>query len=145
MPVNNMSVGRDYTLIFYDRNTGTTVSFGDVQDFSITAGKHNLKSMPYNDDPRFGYIDDGFSMSFSIVRTTSALEDYQLAQQERFRNGQHVLPGFLNETIRNPDGSVSRYVYVDFVFYLTDLGNVSRDKNVMQKAEGMASYKRLLA
>jgi len=50
-------------------------------------------------------------------------------------------PGYLNESIINPDGSVSRYQYTNFVVFLTDHGQISRDKVVTLKLEGMASDK----
>ena len=37
MAVNNMAVGRDYSIVFYDSNTGQVIDLGDVQNFSITA------------------------------------------------------------------------------------------------------------
>lgn len=144
MPVNNMSVGRDYSLVWYDANSGQTIDFGDVQNFTITANKHDIKSMPYNADPRFGYIGDGYKITFSITRVNSVLEDYQLNQEDRFRQGLHVLPGYLNETIRDV-GGVRRYQYVGFVFWLGDIGDVSREKNVNMKAEAWASYKKRIA
>jgi hypothetical protein len=141
MPVNQMAVGRDYSIVFYDSNTGSTVDLGDVQSFTITAQKHDIKSMPYNGDPRFGYIDDGYKISFTITRVNPDLEDFQLDRAEQFRRGEHVRDGYLNEIIRNPDGTVSRYQYSGFVFYLTDIGEVSREKTIAMKAEGMASTK----
>jgi hypothetical protein len=139
--VNNMSVGKDYTLVFVDGNTNAPVEFGDVQSFTITAQKHDIKSMPYNDVPRYGYIPDGYKITFSITRVNSGLEDFQLAANTRFNEGSHERAGYLNETVKNPDGTVSRYQYTGFVFWLTDIGDVSREKNVNMKAEGWASDK----
>ena len=140
-----MSVGRDYSLVWFDANTGQIVEFGDVQSFTITANKHDIKSMPYNSDPRYGYIADGYKISFNILRVNSLLEDYQLNQEERFRQGLHVLPGYLNETVTDADGTVRRYQYVGFVFWLSDIGDVSRDKAVSLKAEAWASFKKRIA
>ncbi|KTS09731.1 hypothetical protein SB2_11795 [Methylobacterium radiotolerans] len=145
MPINNMSVGRDYDLVFVDGNTGQPLDLGDVQSFRISAVKHDIKSMPYNAAPRFGYIADGYRFSFTITRIGPALEDFQLAQTAAFEAGQHVTSGYLNETVRNPDGTVSRYQYQGFVFWCGDLGDVSRDQNVKVSAEGMASQKVRLA
>lgn len=145
MAVNGMTVGRDYTLVFYDPNTGGVVSFGDVQNFSITANKHDIKSSPYNGPPRFGYIPDGYKISFTITRTDSGLENFQLAANERFEDGVHEKAGYLNETVRDSDGTVTQYQYGGFVFWLSDIGDVSRDKNVGMKAEAWASTKTRIA
>ncbi len=145
MSVNGITVGRDYSLAFYDQNTGVIVDLGDVQNVKIGAQKHDIKSMPYNDVPKFGYIPDGYKISFTITRTSSKLEDFQLAASQRFNAGSAIKSGFLNETVTNPDGTVSRYQYTGFVFFVTDLGEISREQVVKMQAEGMASDKKQIA
>lgn len=145
MPVNNMSVGRDYSFGYYDGNTGTVVDLGDVQNVRVTAQYHDISSRPYNGDPRYGYIPDGYAISFTITRTGKELEEFQLAAADRFRSGEVDRPGFLSETVKNADGSVSRYQYDGFVFKLTDLGDISRESVVKMSASGMASSKRTIA
>lgn len=136
-----MSVGRDYDLSHYDANSGEIIDWGDVQNVSITALKHDIKNMPYNRPPVYGYIPDGYKMSFTAIRTGADLENFQLAANTRFNQGNIEKAGYLNETVTNPDGSVSRYQYTRFVFWVTDIGEISRDKPVMVKCEGYASDK----
>jgi hypothetical protein len=141
MPVNGMSVGQDYSIGYYDANLGQIVDLGDVQNVKETAQKHDIKSQPYNGVPRFGYVPDGHKFSFTITRTGSELEDLQVAAAQRFNAGSVDRSGFLTKTITNPDGSVSRYMFTGFVFFLTEVGDVSREKTITQQAEGMASDK----
>lgn len=141
MPVNAMNVGRDYSFGYYDSNTGSIVDLGDIQNVKITAQKHDIKSMPYNDVPRYGYIPDGYRVSFTITRTNAKVEDFAVAAEAFFNAGNVVKPGFLNETVKNPDGSVSRYQYTGFVFFLSDHGDISRETTVKLVGEGMASTK----
>lgn len=141
MPVNGMNVGVDYSISFYDVATGTVIDLGDVQSVTITASKHDIKSQPYNGVPRYGYVPDGFRVSFSITRTGPEIEDYMVAFAQNFNQGNISSSGFLNQTIKNPNGSVSRYQYTGFVIFLTDHGDISREKNVTLKLEGMASDK----
>lgn len=141
MAVNAMSVGRDYSFAYYDADSGQIVDMGDLQNVRITANKHAIKSMPYNGVPRFGYIPDGYAISFEITRTGSALEDFQLAANTRFNRGQSTRAGFLNETVTNEDGSVSRYQYTGFVFWVGDIGTITREAPVKMTGEGMASDK----
>jgi hypothetical protein len=49
--------------------------------------------------------------------------------------------GYLNETITEADGSTSRYQYTGFVFWINDLGDITRETNIKLQAEGMASTK----
>ena len=141
MPVNGMNVGVDYSIMFYDGTSGQLVTINDIQDVQITALNHQLKNSPYNTVPIHGYVPDGYRVEFSIVRTGSVLEDYMVAFSKNFNNGVVQNPGYLNESIINPDGSVSRYQYTNFVIFLTDHGNISRDKTVSLKLTGRASDK----
>jgi hypothetical protein len=141
MPVNGMSVGVDYSITYFESASSTLINLGDVQSVTITAMKHDIKTSPYNAVPRYGYIPDGFRISFTITRSTSALEDLSILNSTNFNNGQVISPGFLNETINNADGTVSMYQYTNFVVFLTDHGDVSREKVVTLKLEGMASDK----
>jgi len=136
-----MNTGVDYSISFYDGTSGTLLDFGDVQNVKISAQKHDIKSMPYNGPPRYGYVPDGYKIDFNITRTGSIIEDFMVAAEASFNAGNVQSPGFLNETIINPDGSVSRYQYTNFVIFLTDHGDISRDKTVTLSLTGMASTK----
>jgi hypothetical protein len=136
-----MNVGVDYSITYYDADTGTLVELGDVQSVKITALKHDIASKPYNQSPRFGYIPDGFKIDFQITRTGPGLEDLSVLNAQNFSQGKVQSPGYLNQTINNPNGSVSRFQYTNFVVFLTDHGDISREKVVGITLEGMASEK----
>lgn len=136
-----MNVGVDYTLSFYDAASGVIVDLGDVQSVRITATKHDIKSAPYNNVPRYGYVPDGFKVDFTITRTGPEIEDFMVLASKNFNQGNISTSGFLNQTIKNPNGTVSRYQYTGFVIFLTDHGDISREKTVTLKLEGMASDK----
>jgi hypothetical protein len=136
-----MNVGIDYSITYYDANSGGLINLGDVQSVKINAGKHDISTRPYNGPPRFGFIPDGYKIDFSITRSGSQLEDLAVLNETNFNAGQVQSPGVLNETVTNPDGSVSRYQYTGFVVFLTDHGDVSREKVVTLTLEGMASSK----
>jgi hypothetical protein len=141
MPVNGMNVGVDYTITYYDSVSGGLINLGDVQDVKVAAMKHDIKSAPYNQVPRYGYIPDGFKVDFTITRNGSILEDLMVAFSAAFNAGNVQGAGYLNETIINADGSVSRYQYTNFVVFLTSHGDISREKTVTLVLEGMASDK----
>ena len=141
MPVNAMNTGVDYTFGYYDANTGQVVDLGDVQNVKITRNKHQLKSTPYNAPPRFGYVEDGFNINFTITRTGAALEDFSLNQAAAFDAGSVIKAGYLSQSVNNPDGSVSRYQFTGFVFFMDDPGDVAREKQVTITCEGAASKK----
>ena len=141
MPSNAGSVGVDYSLGYFDSNQNALVNLGDVQSVKITQNKHDIKNAPYNGPPKYDFIPDGYKITFSIARTSSLLEDLAVTREANFNAGGFNYAGYLNETITNPDGSISRYQYTKFVFFLTDHGDISREKLVMLQGEGMASTK----
>lgn len=141
MPVNAMNVGVDYAFQYFSGQTGALVNLTDVQDVVITAQKHDIKTMPYNNVPRFGYVPDGFKVEFTITRSLPILEDLMASYSAAFNQGQVLGPGFLNESVNNADGSLSRYQYTNCVIYLINHGNISRDKVVVLRLEGYASDK----
>lgn len=145
MPVNGMNVGVDYFITYFDATSGALVNLGDVQNVKITGLKHDIKSMPYNQPPRYGYVPDGYKIDFTITRNSAVLEDLMVTFEQNFNQGLVLAPGYLNESITNADGTVSRYQYTNFVVFLTDHGEISRDKTVTITLEGMASGKTKIA
>lgn len=145
MPVNGMNVGVDYFFSYFNGQSGALESLGDVQNVRITAQKHDIKTMPYNTFPRYGYVPDGYRLEFTITRSVSTQEDAQVAYETAFNNGVLLGPGYLNESINNSDGTVSRYQYTNCVMWLTDPGDVTRDKVPTMRMEGYASAKVAIA
>jgi hypothetical protein len=141
MPVNSMSVGVDYSFGYYDANSGSIVDLGDVQNVKITAQKHDISSKPYNGPPRYGFIPDGYRIDFTITRTGPTLEALMVVLEQRFSQGGEVKAGYLNQSVREPGGAITRFQYTGFVVFLPDHGEVSREKTVTLKLEGMASRK----
>ena len=141
VPVNNMNTGVDYTFGYYDANTGAIVDLGDVQNVKVSRGKHQLKSTPYNAPPRFGFVEDGYAINFTITRTGAALEDFSLQQAANFDAGSVIKAGYLSQSVVNPDGTISRYQFTGFVFFMSDPGDVAREKQVTISCEGAASKK----
>ena len=141
MSAAGMSLGVDYNFGLYDANTGTVIKMGDVQQITMTHLKHDVKSMPYNANPRYAHVPDGYQGTFRLIRTGPALENLQLALNARFNTGTPMLPGFINETVIEPNNTVSKYQYINVDFTLVDVGDISREKNVTQTVHWFASDK----
>lgn len=134
-----MNTGTDYSVLFYDGASGVLVDLGDVQDVRISALKHDIASRTFNGPPRFGYVPDGYRIEFTITRTAPQLEQFFLLQASNFNLGKVQSPGFLNVSVNNADGSISRYQYQNLVLFMPNLGELARDKVVTLHVEGMAS------
>lgn len=139
MAVNGINVGFDYTFGFYEQNTGQIINFGDIQTFKEDAIKHDVASHPYNGLPRFGYVPAGHKGTFSIKRTGPQLENLFIQLKNVFYAGSNVKAGYINKWINNVDGSQSRYQYTLAVFWVNQMSSGSREKEIDQEIEWMAS------
>jgi hypothetical protein len=139
MPSNAGTIGGDYAIQFYDGVTGLLQDLGDVQNFKMTPLKTDLKNMPFNNDPVYDYMPDGHKITFTITRTDSRWDDFHSTREANVRNGKRNVSGVLNKSVVNADNSTSRYQYQGFVFWVLDLGDVSREKLTQVQCEGMAS------
>ena len=104
-----------------------------------SCSKNFLTRNPYNGLPRFGYVPAGHRGSFSIKRTGSQLDDLQIQLKNIFYAGSNVLAGYLNKTTNNTDGTISRYQYTLAVFWMNEVSSGSREKEIDQTVEWMAS------
>lgn len=139
MPMNGIGAGVDANFGFYDSNTGAVINFGSVQAFDIKHKKHDLVDRPYNAPPIHAYVDDGYSGSITVLRNGAQLEDLQIQLTRLFNAGGVVKSGYLNLIMNNPDGTVSKRQYTKCVFFLTDMGSISREKTISQTIELMAT------
>jgi hypothetical protein len=149
VPANGLNVGVDYSFGLFDSNTQTVLPLGDVQGIKESAQKHDISSRPYNAPPKFAYIPDGYAGSFTIVRTGSQMERLQIALSNNFNNAVPIQAGYLNKIVNDqgPNGSTitTKYQYTGVVFFMSDIGDISREKTVTQTITWMASDKQLLA
>jgi hypothetical protein len=138
MPSNAGNIGIDFSIQFFDGVTGALQDLGDVQNFKMTAMKHDLKNMPYNNNPIYDYINDGHHCTFTITRTDSRWDIFQATREANILAGIVNTSGTLQKTI-NDGVTTSRFLYTQFVFWVPELGDISREKLVQVQAEGYAS------
>jgi len=139
MAQNGLSLGPDFLFGIYDGSTGAILAVGDVQNVKVT--KHNtaVTSKPYNGPPRFAHVPDGYSGSFQIMRTSSAIEVLEISRDAKIYAGSVLPTSFLNKTVNNPDGSVTTTQYTGLDWFLNEEADVSKDKAVSQTIEWHAS------
>ena len=66
--------------------------------------------------------------------------DRYIAQQEAtYYAGGNELPSSIDETITEPDGSISQYRYTGVMIQLTDAGDKAGDKTINQSLSFAAS------
>jgi hypothetical protein len=139
MPVNNFTVGRDVSIIINGPNGQITLN--GITDFSAKPMTTTLKAKPLNGTPEFGYIPDGWELSFKLDRMDTGADDFYAGFETGYYNGNNQPSGTVNETIQEANGSISQWRYTGFVMKLDNPGDFSGDKKVEQSLSGLASQK----
>src|SRR5271163_3909762 len=138
MPVNNFTVGKDVSLVVQTPTGALTVA---LTDFSADPVYADLKSKPLSGVPIFGYIPDGWKLSFKLDRQDSTVDSYFAALEAAYYNGTNRLSGPVYKTITETNGSLTQWRYTGVVLKLDKPGDFSGDKKVEQSFSGMASRK----
>ena len=140
MPINSMSVGRDVTV-------DIVTSYG-LASFSITTSFHakpkhtDLKSVGLDGTHREGYVPAGWDITFKLDRGDSSVDDFFAQVEDDYFNGINSLPGTIQETIINPDGTISQYRYEGVTLKLDDAGEKAGDKLVVMTIAGFANRRK---
>jgi hypothetical protein len=139
MPVNQFTVGRDVSLVL--NGPSGQVQLDGLTDFSAKPMTTTLKSKPLGGKPIFGYIPDGWELSFKLDRLNPAVDKFWADFEASYYAGGNQIGGTVYETILESDGSISEYRYEGFVMKLDNPGDFSGDKKVEQTLSGLASIK----
>src|SRR5581483_2231262 len=139
MPVNRINIGFDYSFGYYEANTGQIIDFGDIQSFKEDMLKHDVASHPYNGLPRFGYVPAGHRGTFTIKRVGSQLDSLAIQLKNIFYAGANVQAGYISRVTNNGDGTISQWQYTLAVFWLNQVSSGSREREIDQEVEWMAS------
>ncbi len=73
------------------------------------------------------------------------MEKLQILLSNQFNNGTPIRAGYLNKIVTDPDGTVSKFQYTRVTFFMSDIGDISREKTVTQSIQWMASDKQQIA
>ncbi|KLP38078.1 hypothetical protein [Enterobacter ludwigii] len=138
MPQNGYSIGRDTTIVV-TLASGTHLNLGKVISFT---SKQKAKEQEITDIT--GTTDNlrffkGWDGSFSLERRGPSLDQYFAELEANYFNGLDEPAATMQETITEPDGSVSQYRYERVMLKYDDSGERAGDKSVSQKVTFTAS------
>lgn len=138
MPLNGYSIGRDVTLVV-TLPQGGTLNLGKVIDFNPqqqTTDQDITDVTGITDRLRFF---KGWTCSFSLERRGPEMDQYFADLEANFYAGQDEPPCTAQETIVEPNGSVSQYRYERVLLKYDDSGTRAGDKSISQKISFFAS------
>src|SRR5882672_8800541 len=97
MPVNNFTVGKDVSIVIQTPTGALTIP--GLTDFTADQVSTDLKSKPLDGEPIFGYIPDGWKLSFKWDRTSPVVDNYFAQLEAAYFAGGNLLGGTVYETI----------------------------------------------
>lgn len=137
MPVNGLNVGKDVTL-----NIVTPAGLLRIKgrkSFSSRQMTHALTHVGMDGNIRLAELPAGWEGDIEIDRADSSLDDYMARSEADYYSGVTTATISISETITNPDGSTSQYLYAGVVLKYSDAGKKSGDAFIAQKLDWRAA------
>ncbi len=137
MPQQGYSIGRDVTLAVILPG-GAALRLGKVTKFTAKQDTTDQRIKPLDgstDNLRFY---DGWSGSFMLERRGPEMDNYFEQLERNYHAGADEPPATMQETIVEPDGSVSQFRFERVLLKFDDPGEWSADKSVSQSVSFMA-------
>ena len=136
MPQSGISVGSDAR---FDILTPTgALSLPTLLSFDAKKITHKTKINPLNGLPINLQFNDGWEGSFDVARADGTLDDYFAAMEAAQYAGANIAAGTIHQTITNPDGTVSQYMFTGVQLYYDDAGSYKALADVTQRVSFLA-------
>lgn len=136
MPQSGINVGSDAR---FDIVTPTgTLSLPTLLSFEAKKITHKTKVNPLNGLPINLQFNDGWEGTFEVARADGTIDDYFAAVEAAQAAGANLAAGTIHQTITNPDGSTSQYMFTGVQLYYDDAGTYHALNDVKQKVSFLA-------
>ena len=135
MPAAGYSVGRDLTMVVVNQTSGAVVTFNVLCKVDFRQMTKQLEWKPLNGNIAFADIPEGWEAGIEFERADSTVQDYFVADEANYLSGGSTTTFYLQETITNPDGSVTQYRYINGAMRLSNAGAYAMDDKVSLKVD----------
>lgn len=139
MPVGGQTVGRDISLVVVTSRGTLNIPPAAITGFSSAPNNGVDKRKGFDGKTRTLISPGDWQGSLDIDRFNSAIEDYWAQIEADYYAGLDTAYGTIQETIQEPNGSITQYRYEDMALDLKDLGSKTADQAVTIKLDFHAS------
>jgi hypothetical protein len=140
LPINRFNTGRDVAIDFVTPNGPRR--FSNIVEFTKRQMNRRETSAGLDGVTRFQYIPGGWEGNISIDRFNRLVDDTIYEFEQIYLDGGNVPPCTINETIREPDGSLSSWRYEGVMFAMPDAGTANQNSKINQRLEWCASFRK---
>lgn len=142
MPINNQSVGKDVSICLNTSKGTLNIPAAAITKFDATPDTSQEARKGLDGVTRYAVFPNGWKGSLEIDRMNNAVDDFWRQYEEDYYAGINLLPGTINETIQEADGSINQYRYEGVMFDLKDAGSREADKVIKMKLDFYASRRK---
>jgi hypothetical protein len=130
---SKQNIGRDLTAVF-TANGQVLAEFGLLEDTHIKPIWQERKVVPTNNGgiPVARTIFGGYDVDVMYARVGAVGDDLATFLENNFVAGNSDVVVTMTETVRNDDGSIDVYQYINGIIYPTDLGSFKGVEDVTQ-------------
>lgn len=142
MPITGFSIGKDTSLVVMHPEFGA-MGFALLTNFMAKPVTNRLTSVPITNGgkPTHRQIYQGYEGSFEVDRSDALVDTLFQNLEDNHYAGKPETYFMINQTITNPDGSVSEFRFLNCVLALEDSGSWKADEKVTQRFTFAASHR----
>jgi hypothetical protein len=141
MPQQGFSVGRDVSTVLILAD-GSSLPLEKVTGFNAKPDTSTQKVKGLDGTIINLRWHEGWSGSFMIERRSALIDQYFAQVEADYHAGQDEKPATLQQTIQEPDGTISQYRFTEVLLTYDDAGDWAADKTVSQKI-GFVAHRRI--
>lgn len=134
---NSFTIGKDATLTILV--AGQPIGALKLTNFEAKQLTSRLTTKPINGRPGYREVEEGWEGTCDWDRQSALLDDFFAAKEAGLYAGQRPPEMSIMQTIRELDGSRSRYRFTGVAVKLDDAGTYQSDGKVMQKMGWIAN------
>lgn len=143
MPVQGFTIGKDAAVDF--NLPQGPVRFSNVTNFTAHPIQTDIESKGQDGTDYFGTIPSGWQGTVDIDRFNANMDIAFDYLETLYYSGQPVPNGSIQETITEPDGSITVWKFIRVAFKYEDHGSYAGDQKVSQRMSWKASRRVRLA
>lgn len=141
MPQQGYSLGQDLQISINLPDGPLSLSTNDITSFNATPDMTDKKIIPVSGNPKHLKFHEGWSLTLEGERNSKLLDEFWARVEAGFYNGESDPGGIITQTLKEKDGTISRWQYLDVVFKFDEPGTFKGNDSVTWRMTGRASRK----
>lgn len=144
MPISGLSIGRDVTWKIQTAQGPLVFSQDHITSFEASPDAELKKLLGVSGIITPAIFHGGHSLKMDITRVDDTLDRYWAVAEAAYYAGLDLPGGMIYETIQEPNGTVSQFVYTNVQLKIDTFGERTGNSWISMKFSGYAARRELL-